>query len=160
MPRTRTSLSAARPVYARATAGELLMTLAAGLTTTEAANRLRIPVGDVQTLLTEAAARYGVRARPALVHAAITAGDLTAAKPARGGDLPVFTEGEARLWHALATRSENLAIARAAGLDPRDLPSRIGRLRVRARARTNAQLVALGHTLNVLTTRPVPEPAR
>lgn len=137
------------------------MTLAAGMTTTEAANYLRIPVGDVKVLLTKAAARYGVRARPALVHAAITAGDLTApASPARGGNRPVFSGSEVLLRHALATRSETPAIARAAGLDPRDLPSLTGRLRVRAGARTNAQLVALGHTLNVLITRPAPEPAR
>ncbi|MGW1974141.1 hypothetical protein [Streptomyces sp. NPDC001889] len=137
------------------------MPLAGGLTTTEAASRLRIPIGDVQPLLTEAAARYGVRAKPALVHAAITAGDLTTPEPpARAGDQPKFSRDEVRLWLALALRSEAPAIAHAAALTLRELPSRIGQLRVRAGARTTAQLVALGHTLNILTPRSAPDVAR
>ncbi|MFD7552232.1 hypothetical protein [Streptomyces sp. NPDC059816] len=73
MPQSRNGLTPTRPAYARATAGELLMVLAEGRTTIEAADHLRVPVGDVKVLPTRAAVRYGVRARPALATRSETA---------------------------------------------------------------------------------------
>ncbi|MGW1976563.1 hypothetical protein [Streptomyces sp. NPDC001889] len=128
---------------------ELLEMLAGGRTTTEAVHALGLKVSDLKALLTAAGVRNGAGI-PAALHTAYTTAvlDRPGPQPAPAG----FSPGEILLWQAVATRSAPADVARAAGIPPGTVHRAVGRLRVRAGARTTAELIRLGHTFRVLPT--------